>query len=52
MTTALDIVKGALRRIGAYQSGEAIAQADATDDGRAETAFWESVTADAWDDLG
>lgn len=31
MTTALDIVKGALRRIGAYQSGEAIAQADAQD---------------------
>ncbi len=29
-----------------------IAQAEATDEGRAETAFWERVTADAWDDLG
>lgn len=31
MTVALDIVKGALRRIGAYQSGEQIAAADQQD---------------------
>jgi hypothetical protein len=30
-TTALDLIKGALRRIGSYQSGEAIAPADAQD---------------------
>lgn len=31
MTTALDVIKGSLRRIGAYQSGEQLAQADAQD---------------------
>ena len=31
MTTALDIIKGALRRINSYQSGETIAQPDAQD---------------------
>jgi hypothetical protein len=31
MATALDIIKGALRRIGAYQSGETIAPQDAND---------------------
>jgi hypothetical protein len=27
-------------------------QAEKTGEARAETAFWERVTADAWDDLG
>jgi hypothetical protein len=31
MSTALDLIKGALRRITSYQSGETIAQADAQD---------------------
>ena len=31
---------------------EAIAQTERTDAGRAETEFWERVSADAWDDLG
>jgi hypothetical protein len=29
-----------------------IAAAEQTDAGRAETEFWERVSADAWDDLG
>jgi hypothetical protein len=29
-----------------------IAASDATDIGRAEAAFWERASADAWDDLG
>ena len=31
---------------------EAIAKAEQTDAGRAESEFWERVSADAWDDLG
>jgi Protein of unknown function (DUF3018) len=31
---------------------ELIAEAEITDEGRAETEFWERVSADAWDDLG
>jgi Protein of unknown function (DUF3018) len=31
---------------------EAIAKAEWTNTGRAETEFWERVSADAWDDLG
>ena len=31
---------------------ELLAKAEQTGEARAETAFWESVTADAWDDLG
>jgi hypothetical protein len=31
---------------------ESIAKADRTEAGRAETEFWERVSADAWDDLG
>jgi hypothetical protein len=31
---------------------ELIAAADTTDANRTETAFWDSVSADAWDDLG
>lgn len=31
---------------------EVIAKAATTNEGRAETEFWERVTADAWDDLG
>jgi len=30
----------------------AIAAAETTDEARTEMAFWESATADAWDDLG
>jgi len=31
---------------------ELLAQAEETGEAQAETAFWERVTADAWDDLG
>ena len=31
---------------------ELIAASDKTDEGQAETAFWEHVSSDAWDDLG
>ena len=31
---------------------QVLARAEATDEGRAEAAFWEHVGADAWDDLG
>jgi hypothetical protein len=31
---------------------ERVAKAEATDERRAETDFWERVSADAWDDLG
>ncbi len=34
------------------RQSELLTQAEKTTEAQAETAFWERVTADAWDDLG
>ena len=34
------------------RQSELLAKAEKTTEAQAETAFWERVTADAWDDLG